>query len=235
MKNLEEKTIVGSLKDLDLTKRVATGYLSGIGNKDHVGDIITKGAFVKSINERMDKIFFLNQHKWDQPHGKFKVLEEQAKNLYFESQPLPDTSYSNDLLKLYDAGIVTKHSIGFVTIKDEFSKEDDARIIKEVKLYEGSNVTMPANDNTDFLGLKTDNPKESANQIKRIMKMLRSGDVTDDTMTLLEIALKQYEAYLIKLAEKVAAEPSTKDTPQEPSDDTHVIEALELFNKNLKV
>lgn len=225
----EKKSIVGKVKDLDLKKRIVTGYLSSFGNKDHVGDIIVKGAFTKSIGERKDQIFFLNQHNWEQPHGKFNVLQEDAKGLYFESMPLIDTSYSSDLLKLYDAGIINEHSIGYTTMKDEYDKKEDARLLKELKLYEGSNVTLGANPETPFLGMKA-GTKRASDQVKRIMKMLRSGDLTDDTFSLLEIALKQYETELIELGKK-AVEP-LDNTRHEPSTDTQAAEAVKyLINK----
>jgi HK97 family phage prohead protease len=220
----EKKSIVGEVKDLDLKKRVVTGYLSAFGNKDHVGDIIVKGAFTKSIRERKEQIFFLNQHNWDQPHGKFNTLQEDAKGLYFESMPLVDTTYSSDLLKLYDAGIINEHSIGFTTIQDEV--QTDARILKELKLYEGSNVTLGANPETPFMGMKA-GTKRASDQVKRILKMLRNGDLTDDTFTLLEIALKQYETELIELGKK-AVEP-LENTQQEPSVDTQFEDTLRKY------
>ena len=227
----EKKSITGEVKDLDFKKRIVTGYLSAFGNKDHVGDIIVKGAFSKSISERKDKIFFLNQHNWDQPHGKFNTLLEDAKGLYFESTPLVDTSYSSDLLKLYEAGIINEHSIGFTTVKDEFDKKEDARLLKELKLYEGSNVTLGANPETPFMGMKA-GFQSAADQAKRIIKMLRTGDVTDDTMALLEIALKQYEYELIELGKKVNAEPP-KSTQPEPSADTQLTDAIKYYlNQN---
>ena len=224
----EKKSIVGEVKDLDLNKRIVTGYLSAFDNKDHVGDIILKGAFDKSLRERKDQIFFLNQHNWDQPHGKFNMLQEDAKGLYFESNPLVDTTYSSDLLKLYDAGIINEHSIGFQTIQDEV--KTDHRLLKELKLYEGSNVTLGANPETPFMGMKA-GTKRASDQVKRIMKMLRSGDVTDDTFALLEIALKQYETELINLGKK-SVEPLTS-TQQEPSADTQVNDFLANYIKNL--
>ncbi len=220
----EKKSIVGEVKDLDLKKRVVTGYLSAFGNKDHVGDIIIKGAFTKSLAERKDKIFFLNQHNWDQPHGKFNMLQEDAKGLYFESMPLIDTTYSSDLLKLYDAGIINEHSIGYQTMKDDVV--GDARVLKELKLYEGSNVTLGANPETPFMGMKA-GTKRASDQVKRILKMLRSGDVTDDTFSLLEIALKQYETELIQLGKK-SVEP-LQDTLQEPSVDTQIVNAFKSY------
>ena len=224
----EKKSIVGEVKDLDLKKRVVTGYLSAFDNKDLVGDIIVRGAFTKSLTERKDQIFFLNQHNWDQPHGKFNMLQEDAKGLYFESNPLVDTTYSSDLLKLYEAGIINEHSIGFQTVKDEI--KTDHRLLKELKLYEGSNVTLGANPETPFMGMKA-GTKLASDQVKRIMKMLRSGDLTDDTFTLLEIALKQYETELIELGKKTV-EP-LQDTQQEPSADTQVNDFLKNYIKNL--
>jgi HK97 family phage prohead protease len=197
-----------------------------------VGDIIVKGAFTKSIGERKDQIFFLNQHNWEQPHGKFNVLQEDAKGLYFESMPLIDTSYSSDLLKLYDAGIINEHSIGYTTMKDEYDKKEDARILKELKLYEGSNVTLGANPETPFLGMKA-GTKRASDQVKRIMKMLRNGDLTDDTFALLEIALKQYETELIELGKKANVEPPVKDTQPEPSADTQLADIFGNFINNI--
>lgn len=220
----EKKSIVGEVKDLDLKKRVVTGYLSAFGNKDHVGDIVVKGAFTKSLAERKDQIFFLNQHNWDQPHGKFNTLQEDAKGLYFESMPLVDTTYSSDLLKLYDAGIINEHSIGYTTVQDEV--KSDSRLLKELKLYEGSNVTLGANPETPFMGMKA-GTKRASDQVKRIMKMLRNGDLTDDTFSLLEIALKQYETELINLGKK-SVEPS-ENTQQEPSIDTQIVDAFKSF------
>lgn len=199
---LSYKSIIGEVKDVDVKKRIVTGYLSGFGNKDHDGDIIVKGAFKKSINERKDNIFFLNQHNWSQPHGKFNVLEETPKGLYFESEPLIDTSYSSDTLKLYEAGIVKEHSIGFQTVLSEYDTKESARIIKEVKLYEGSNVTLGANSETPFTGFKSLTLSEINNQHKLIVKAFRNGDFTDETFSLLEIALKQLQKQAYELGRK---------------------------------
>ena len=81
-----------SVSDVDLKNRVVTGYLSSFDNVDHSGDIIVKGAYTKTLKERRNEIVFLNQHRWEQPHGKFAVLQEDQKGLYFESEPLIKTS-----------------------------------------------------------------------------------------------------------------------------------------------
>jgi HK97 family phage prohead protease len=126
----EVKSISAEVKDIDSKKRIVTGYLSNFGNKDYDNDIIEKGAFKKSITERKDQIYFLNQHNWSQPHGKFNVLIEDSKGLYFESEPLIDTTFSSDVLKMYEAGIMKEHSIGFSTVKSDYYKKRGVRTIK---------------------------------------------------------------------------------------------------------
>jgi len=84
MKNLEYKYITGGVNDIDTTKRVVTGYLSKFGNTDLDNDIMDKGAFTKTLNERKNQIYFLNQHNWSQPHGKFNILEVDDYGLKFE-------------------------------------------------------------------------------------------------------------------------------------------------------
>jgi len=235
---IDYKNNTSSVKDVDIKKGIVTGYLSDFDTKDYDNDIIVKGAYTKSITERKNDIFFLNQHNWSQPHGKFNVLQEDSKGLYFESMPLINTSYSQDTLKLYEAGIIKEHSVGFITIKDEYDTKENARIIKEIKLLEGSNVTLGANPNTPFTGFKSMTLTETNDQVKRIVKMLRNGTLTDETFTLLEIALKQLQkqAYNLGVKSLDKKEP-LKDTPLtvEPNiEDTKTIETINNFINTLK-
>ena len=199
---IEFKNLQGEIKDIDAKKRVVTGYLASFNNTDHHNDIIERGAFKKTIYERMNDIYFLNQHNWAQPHGKFQILLEDAKGLYFESKPLVDTTYSSDLLKLYEAGIVKEHSIGYSTITSEFDDERSVRVLKELKLYEGSNVTMAANPETPFTGFKCKTMKEIDDEVKKITKAMRGGTFTDETFILLEVALKQLQKDAYNLGEQ---------------------------------
>ena len=229
---LEYKSIFGEVKDLDTKKRVVTGYLAAFGNKDAWDDIIQKGAFKKTIAENMKNIFFLNQHNWAQPHGKFNILKEDTKGLYFESKPLIDTTYSSDLMKLYKAKIVKEHSIGYSSVVSEYNEDTKIRTLKEIKLYEGSNVTRGANPKTPFLGMKTRTLEEINEESKLIIKAIREGTFTDDTFMLLEIALKQLQKDAYELG------ISLKDT--KPSDDTSkiieptYIETINNFRKQLQ-
>ena len=227
---LEYKSSFAAIKDVDSKNRIVTGYLSEFGSKDYDSDIIEKGAFAKSIQERKDNIFFLNQHDWKQPHGKFNVLMEDSKGLYFESNPLPNTTYSNDLIELYSLGIVKEHSIGFSTIKSEWHKDGYTRTIKEVKLYEGSNVTLGANPNTPFTGFKNLDIGQINDQVSLIIKAIRKGNFTDETFSQLEIALKQLQLESYELGKKALDEPNNITQFNEPQS----IEILKQFTNSLK-
>ncbi len=228
---LEYKSIFGEIKELDTKKRVVTGYLAAFGNKDAWDDIIQKGAFKKTIAENMKNIFFLNQHNWAQPHGKFNVLKEDTKGLYFESKPLIDTTYSSDLMKLYEAKIVKEHSIGYSTVVSEYNDDTKIRTLKEIKLYEGSNVTRGANPKTPFLGMKTRTIEEINEEAKNIIKAIREGTFTDDTFMLLEIALKQLQTDAYELGISLKDKKPPEDTSKiiEPN----YIETINNFRETL--
>jgi len=231
---LKYKDFVGSIEDVDRKNRVITGYLTAFGNKDHDGDIGVKGMFEKTIGERGPKgrneIFFLNQHNWSQPHGKFAELEEREEGLYFVSNKMPNTTYSNDAVELYAEGIVKEHSYGYSVMREKFDREAGANMLLEVKLYEGSNVTLGANPETPFTGFKSLSFAEIKDRTKSIMKMLRNGTLTDDTFLLLEIALKEMQVASFELGRKeqvVTPEPSL-DTLEPMKLIEHIKEFREL-------
>lgn len=111
----------GSVQDVDVKKRIVTGYASKFGNIDLHNDMIVPGAFKKTLKERgvdgNNSIWFLHNHKTENPLGKPRVLKEDAYGLYFEA-PIVDTTIGSDVLKLYEEGLINEHSIGFSTIKE---------------------------------------------------------------------------------------------------------------------
>lgn len=111
----------GSVTDVDAKKRIITGYASKFGNIDLHNDMIVQGAFKKTLKERgvegNNSIWFLHNHKTENPLGKPTVLKEDSYGLYFEA-PIVSTTIGNDVLKLYEEGLINEHSIGFSTIKE---------------------------------------------------------------------------------------------------------------------
>ena len=230
---LEYKNFTAEIKDIDAKSMTVTGYWSKFGNVDYDDDIIASGAANKTIAERgpmgSNEIFFLNQHNWSQPHGKPTVLEAQEKGIYFESKIAP-TSYGKDALVLYAEGIDVQHSIGFSTVKADYDQKTGVRTIKEIKLYEGSNVTLGANPETPFTGFKSLTMVEINDQIGKMIKLLKDGSLTDEGFGRLEIALKQFQLEAFNLGKNSLsdAEP-TLVTPEqdEPNILTELIKHLQ--------
>jgi HK97 family phage prohead protease len=230
---LEYKNFTAEIKDIDAKSMTVTGYWSKFGNVDYDDDIIAMGAATKTIAERgpmgSNEIFFLNQHNWSQPHGKPMVLEAQEKGIYFESKIAP-TSYGKDALVLYAEGIVVQHSIGFSTVKADYDQKTGVRTIKEIKLYEGSNVTLGANPETPFTGFKSLTMAEINDQISKMMKLLKDGSLTDEGFGRLEIALKQFQLEAFNLGKNslLEQEPviATPDA-DEPNILTEIIKHLQ--------
>lgn len=195
------------LKDIDLGKRQVAMYLSHFDNIDSDNDLITKGAFKKSLQERgVDspsnrKIAFLRYHDWTKPIGKFLKLEEDETGLFAVGE-LGSSSIGNDALLDYQEGIIKEHSIGFRYISDKIKWiEDNTKeeggyyLISEVALWEGSAVTFGANELTPVLQVaKGMDKKDSFNQITKelevIVKSLSSGQGTDERLYSLEMKHK---------------------------------------------
>jgi HK97 family phage prohead protease len=132
------------------------GYASTFGgDPDSYGDIVDPGAFKKTIKERFPKgsIKMLWQHR--EPLGMPITLSEDSKGLQFEGR-ITDTQFGRDCLAYIRDGVVNTMSIGYSTIKHEIddSGDDEIRHLKEVKLYEISPVTFPANENATITGVK---------------------------------------------------------------------------------
>lgn len=228
MRNLQYKSI-GEIKDVDFDKRIITGYASKFGNIDLVGDMIMPGAFTKTINERgpsgKNEIWFLHNHSTDSPLGKPSVLKEDNYGLYFESK-IVDTEIGEDILKLYQEGLINQHSIGFSTIKqnkvDATAGKPAYYQIQEVKLYEFSSVLWGANPDTPFMGMKSLDAKGLQDRFDKLYKQLKSGNLKDETYELLEIEYNFIKSEIFKLI----------DTEQKSEDTTPVeVDPVEIERK----
>ena len=137
------------------------------------------------------------------------------------------------MLKLYEAGLINQHSIGFSTIKSEMNNETGVRTIKELMLYEGSAVLWAANPETPtialYKGMTPDEIKDTLNgRLEKLVKSFKHGNFTDETFSLLEIEIKQIQNAIANLSTPPAA------IAVEPESNEIVFEALKQFNHSLK-
>ena len=204
---------------------IVTMYVSAFDNIDGDGDVMVKGAYEKTISERgpkgSNRIKQLWQHETWNPIGVPLEMEEDSMGLLVRSY-ISDIR-GGDYRKMYKEGIITEHSVGFQTMKED--RMQDARYIKEVKLWEYSAVTWGANERTPVLAKSNDKEtiqREANRRYKAISKALRDGTYTDDTMHLFEVEVKYLTDLIISLTE-----PEQKATQDEPKF------SVEKFNEYL--
>ena len=234
--NLEEKlkghhygvkTIDIKIDDLDEGSRQVKGYFASFDTLDSDRDVIRKGAFTKSINDRgvnsngNRKIAHLRNHDWEQQIGLITELREDDKGLLFVSK-LSESTQGNDALLNYQEGILREHSIGFNYLADKMTfieessfHEDGHWEINEVKLWEGSGVTFGANALTPVVDVaKGEKPNhytlKRLNELTLTMEAaLKNGKGTDERL----INIEQMFAQLKQLHNSLEIiKPSVKDT-----------------------
>jgi HK97 family phage prohead protease len=155
---MEFKALKFDDSNVNLENRTFMGYASTFGNVDEVGDIIERGAFKKSIKERgpngSNQIKVLWQH--NEPLGIPLKMYEDENGLYVEGK-VSKTRLGDEALELMKDGVVDKMSIGFSIPKGKMEWDDKTgvRKIKEVKLFEFSPVTFPANEQASITGMKS--------------------------------------------------------------------------------
>lgn len=214
------------VKDVDTKKGIITGYFSAFGNIDSDGDIMMPGAFKRSIQDWGPKgkgrIKHLLNHDPASPLGNLQVLDEDNYGLYYESL-LGKHRLGLDFAKMVESDLIKEHSIGFRTLREQ--KSNDANEIHEVMLFEGSSLTAwGANEATPVINMKSitsvDELKET---IRNFEKFIRHSDVTDETIDLCLIKVRQ-------LAQMVEMMNSTKVTREEPTQQKESVPVESFIN-----
>jgi hypothetical protein len=246
MSKIENKSYNDMILDIEPESRTVKACWSRIGNVDLDNDIIVAEAFTKTIKERGPKgknmIWSLVDHKADMAHtlGKPKELYIEGDMLVAVTD-LIETECGEDAIKLYEAGLINQHSIGFSTLKSDVNQKTGVRTITELKLYEGSAVLWGANPETPTLGFKGEFKETKENlsiRLENLIKAFRGGTFTDDTFALMEIQIKQIQAELLSLeiTETITqSEPSIEPTPVvEEKNNEEVLKAIKQFNNLFK-
>jgi len=118
------------------------GYASVFGVVDYDNDVIERGAFMKTIQERKN-IPVLWQHNPQEPIGVTVQAHEDARGLHVVGQLNLETQRGCEAFSLLKQGALQGLSIGFDVVKQIW--EGSVRRIKEIRLWEWSLVTFPAN------------------------------------------------------------------------------------------
>jgi hypothetical protein len=151
---LETKDFDFRLDVIEESTGVITGYGSVFGNVDSWGDVVEKGAFLRTIEQR--KIPILWQHNSDEPIGLWDEISEDDYGLKMRGHLLiDDVAKAREAYALVKSGVVNGLSIGYIP-KDYFYDVENYRHISDVNLYEVSLVTFPANEKAIITDIKSD-------------------------------------------------------------------------------
>ena len=139
-----------------LNNRQFEGYGSVFGNTDLGGDVVVKGAFSGSLaeykrNGSMPLMFWM--HDPSRVPGKWLDMSEDDNGLYVKGE-LADTPLGNEIHTLLKMEAVRGLSIGYQTLEADWGA-DDTRLIKQVKLWEVSAVSLPMNPLAEVVHAKT--------------------------------------------------------------------------------
>lgn len=187
--NFERKTIPTFIKDTNEKEGIVEHIVSVFGIRDMQGDRVMPGAYTKTIAERFGKIRTLDQHMADSALrvvGKPRAMREIGRNelpqevldeypeatggLLAVTQYAMKTDNGRDMFHLVDGGFLPETSIGYDPITAEYVEEEidgqkvTTRLLKEIRLWEYSNVIWGANPATVTTGTKQDDPSAKADK-----------------------------------------------------------------------
>jgi len=172
------------------------GYASTAWRVDSYGTAMASGAFAKTLAERGDRVPLLYQHNPSLNVGVPTKLAEDLHGLSVEARLFDDGADGSVLLRRMRQGGRFGMSFGFRTLQDRAVRDDDpvdlaqmpdmrrddVRVITEVKLYEVSVVTFPANEAAAILAVRD---AGLTNSLMSVVAALRDGDLSDEQRDLL--------------------------------------------------
>jgi HK97 family phage prohead protease len=222
-----KQTSIG-IDDIDETNGIVSGYGSIFGNIDSDNDIILAGAYTKTLQENGSRVRYCNQHRIDQPLGKFTELREDGTGLYFVAQ-VPKTRMGEDILLLMKNGVITENSVGIMPIIKE-NRADGVRLLKECKLYEISCVTLAANPMALITDAKGEiNQYLLAKRFDILAKMIKKENVSDELGYAIEGELMKLKSLFVDITTRPAEIVTVPEIKQ--------VEISEIFlylNKKIK-
>jgi HK97 family phage prohead protease len=154
MNGLEYKAFRLKASDLDEKTGEFEGYVAAFGNVDHDGDIIERGAFAKTIADNGGVFPGLWQHDVWSPIGASHTMAEDDYGLKIGGRLAMGVQRAREAFELLAMGALKGLSIGYLPVKIGPREPSDVRRLKEIRLFEWSTVTFPANELAVVTGMK---------------------------------------------------------------------------------
>ncbi len=205
---LEKKIIDMKALDVDIkTKRVKVA-ISKVSQEDRDKDTFYPSAYDKTIKENgpqgTNEIWHLLDHtqKSFSALSKFSEMNREGDYLTGVSQYKNSFAWREVAWPLYEAGDITQHSVGFQVLDATERDSKGARIIKQVRLWEGSAVLWGAMPDTptmavvkSLMNMDDDRDITAAEKIDEIIKKIKKErkGYDEEDMSLLIIELKHLQ------------------------------------------
>lgn len=161
------------------------GYASTFGNVDSQNDVVVPGAFKDSLAARMPKMLY--QHDPHRIPGIWERGAEDSKGLILVGKTL-NTTLGRDAAEEVRSGAINTMSIGYSPTKSAFDKATGTRRLEQVKLWETSLVTFPANEQAVITRVKARRP-ETLREFEECLR--EAGFSREDATT---VALRGFKA-----------------------------------------
>lgn len=177
---MEKKNFHFEIKELEDAGRII-GYGSTFeGSPDSYGDVIAPGAYAASLTEHRrngTKPKMLYQHDARQPVGIWNDVVEDGKGLRVEGQLNLDKVLGQEVYSDLKMGVLDGLSIGFETLQAEaHPKKPGVRRLTEIRLWEVSIVTFPANQSAFITDVKSAGDAEKWIRFADWCKRVADGD-----------------------------------------------------------
>jgi HK97 family phage prohead protease len=149
------------------------GRASVYGNVDSYGDVVMPGAFSKTLQEHGNRIVILSQHDPAQSIG-IAELRDESDGLHVRGQLALEVSKAAEEYARLKAGLISGISIGYETIRESF--KGAVRELREIRLWEVSLVTFPANSAARVTAVK-DNTDADVRRLHALIESMRDDAV----------------------------------------------------------
>jgi HK97 family phage prohead protease len=186
---MDLKFHVKDVKDSGSFEGLAAVY----GNVDLGNDVIEPGAFTRTLKNSGGKVPILWQHDPKEPIGAGR-LSDSREGLVVAGKLVMESDVARKAHGLMKAEVLNGLSIGYDPVKAEHDKKRDARLLKEIKLYEVSLVTFPMNPKALVSSVKSQ-MESIASSVKSLYDGIKSGNPLSQEM----------RDELIRISEKIQA------------------------------
>ncbi len=220
---MKTKTLTVEVKAIDLDEGQFEGYASVFGTKDSYGDIVVAGAFTETLAEDYGEngkgvpVYWC--HDFKDPFkniGSTIWAKEDQRGLRVRVQLDLETQNAKQTLKLLKEGRVNQMSFGYTVLEGAYVDTEDDWFyeIRKVRLHEVSVVPIGANQDTEILAAKSDDPSGDAELADLLKSAAEQMGLARGVLVRVAGAMK---ARGIELPAEVAgANESDSDSGQEP-------------------